>query len=139
MRDKNNILCHTLLMKTIHTVEKQIERVKNQLLKLGDMHPGSLSKQFNICGTPGCRCKDPVNPKKHGPYYQLSFVHQGKSSSRFIQPQDVPEIKRHVANYKKFKALVESWKTLAAELTKLKMDILKMNRAKKSNVEKISE
>ena len=122
-------------MKTINAIEKQIDRIKTQLLNLGDMHPGSLSKQFNICGSPGCRCKDPVNPKKHGPYYQLSFVHQGKSSSRFIQAEDVPEIKRQVANYKKFKALVASWKILAAERAKLKMDILKMNRTKKSNLE----
>lgn len=109
-------------MKTIDSIEKQIADIKNQLLNLGDMHPGSLTKQFNICGAPNCRCKDHENPQKHGQYYNLSFVLKGRSTSRFIRSEDAPEIKKQVANYKKFKKLVEDWKTLAAELAKLKMD-----------------
>ena len=61
------------------TLEKQIEETKKTLVALGDMRPGSLSKQYNVCGKPGCSCKaDP--PKKHGPYYQVSYTRKGKSS-----------------------------------------------------------
>lgn len=112
-------------MQMLKKIEKQIADIKKQIFDLGDMHPGSLSKQFNICGCPTCKCKDPVEPKKHGPYYQLSFVHRGKSTSRFIKPQFVPEIKQQVANYKKFKELVEQWKALAADAAKIKIDAAK--------------
>jgi hypothetical protein len=45
------------------TLERQIEKTKQAL---GDMRPGSLSTQYNVCGKLGCRCKaDP--PQKHGP------------------------------------------------------------------------
>jgi len=45
---------------------RQIERVKVKLAALGDLRPGSLSTQYNVCGTPGCRCKA-TPPEKHGP------------------------------------------------------------------------
>ncbi len=115
-------------MKTTRYYENKIKIVKKKLLKIGDMHPGSLTKQFNVCGNPGCKCKDPKNPKKHGPYYQLSFVSKGKSTSRFIAPEIVPEIKKQLANYKKFKKLVETWKSLAADLAKLKIDMAKKTK-----------
>ena len=72
---------------------RQIEKVKGQLAALGDLRPGSLSTQFNVCGTPGCRCKA-TPPEKHGPYYQVSFTRKGKSSSKFVRKED---LSRHPA------------------------------------------
>ena len=125
-------------MQTINALEKKIANIKNQLLNLCDMHPGSLTKQFNICGNPNCSCKDPDNPQKHGPYYNLSFVLKGRSTSRFIRSEYASEIKKQVANYKKFKSLIEDWKTSAAELAKLKIDMMKM-QGKKSAKQKTAK
>ena len=91
------------------------------------MHPGSLSKQFNICGNKTCKCKDPENPKKHGPYYQLSYSHKGRSTSRFIKEHLVKEVEQQTKNFKKFKQLVEEWKILATELAKLKTNARKVS------------
>jgi hypothetical protein len=55
--------------------QQQIDQIKQELLALGDMRPGALSEQYNVCGKPNCRCKDPRKPQKHGPYYQLSYTH----------------------------------------------------------------
>ena len=49
------------------TREEQIcQRIQRQLAAMGPVLPGSLSEQWNVCGTPGCRCKARSNPKKHG-------------------------------------------------------------------------
>ena len=32
------------------TLERQIEKTKQALVALGDMRPGSLSTQYNVCG-----------------------------------------------------------------------------------------
>lgn len=120
-------------MQAITALEKKILSIKNQLLSLGDMHPGSLTEQLNICGNPKCKCKDPENPQKHGPYYNLSFVLKGKSTSRFIKSENVAEIKKQVANYKKFKLLIEEWKTTAAILAKMKIDEAKKNKQQEKN------
>jgi len=31
--------------------EQQVQRIKKQILELGAMLPGSLSEQWNVCGT----------------------------------------------------------------------------------------
>jgi hypothetical protein len=54
------------------------------LLDLDPLHPGSLSRQYNVCEKIACRCKDPAKPRRHGPYYQVSYVHLGHSTSRFV-------------------------------------------------------
>ncbi|MFQ5655468.1 MAG: DUF6788 family protein, partial [Planctomycetota bacterium] len=41
----------------IRQLERAIEKTKAQIAKLGELRPGALSQQYNVCGTPGCRCK----------------------------------------------------------------------------------
>ena len=64
-------------------------------------------------GTPGCKRKDPKHPQRHGPYYQLSYTLRGKSSTVFVKPQDVAEVRRRIRRYGEFKqlcgALVEAY------------------------------
>ncbi len=101
-------------------LERQIEKVKQDLAALGDLRPGSLSTQYNVCGSPGCRCKaDP--PQKHGPYYQVSFSRKGKSSSKFVKKEDLPTIRRQLKNYERMKELVDRWIDLATELSNLRL------------------
>ena len=97
-------------------IQHQIEAVKKQLAELGSMHPGSLSEQYNICGNPGCRCKDPKDPQRHGPYYQLSYTWRGKSSTRFVRQEGVAKMREKVSNYKRFRELVNECVDLSLEL-----------------------
>ena len=100
----------------ISEIEQRIEAIKRSLTKLGPMHPGSLSEQYNVCGKPRCRCKAPKKPRRHGPYYQLGFTWRGKSSSRFVRLERVTEIRHKVENYKRFRELVNQWVDLAVQL-----------------------
>lgn len=96
--------------------EMRVEKIKQELQKIGEMRPGSINKQLTVCGRSGCRCVDPKNPKRHGPYYQLSYVHQGKSTTQFIQEKLVPEVTLQLDNYKAFKALTTEWVDLALSI-----------------------
>jgi hypothetical protein len=104
---------------------RQIEQLKQQLVALGPIHPGSIGEQYNVCGTPGCRCKDPDDPRKHGPYYQLSFSWRGRSSTRFVRPDRIAATREKVANYKRLRELVNEWVDLAVELERLERDAAK--------------
>ena len=99
---------------------RQIERVKGQIAALGDLRPGSLSTQYNVCGTPGCRCKA-TPPEKHGPYYQVSFTRKGKSSSKFVRKEDLAAVRRELKNYVVMKTMVDRWIDLASELSNLRL------------------
>jgi hypothetical protein len=99
-----------------NSIERKIERLKQQLAGLGPMHPGSLSEQYNVCGKVGCRCKDAKNPQKHGPYHQLSFTWRGKGRTRFVRSDRLAEVREKVANYKRFRELTDEWVDLMVEL-----------------------
>ncbi len=85
--------------------ERKVEKLIKKLAKLGPILPGSISEQWNVCGTPGCRCKDSKTPKRHGPYYQLSFTVGGRSSTMFIKKEALPEARKRIKRYQQFKAL----------------------------------
>jgi hypothetical protein len=114
----------------IQNLERRIQEIKAELAALGEMRPGSLSKQYNVCGKSNCRCKDPQNPQRHGPYYQLSWVHRGKSTTQFIRPPLLPEVRAQIASYHKFRKLTEEWVNLALRLAQAKL------RAARSNLSK---
>lgn len=109
------------MQREIQSLEKKIEAIKGELVQLGDLRPGSLSRQYNVCGNPRCRCKASP-PQKHGPYYQLSYTRKGRSSSRFVQRKDLPEVKRQISNYTRLRQLVDRWIDLATELSILKAE-----------------
>lgn len=106
-------------MKPIPWIQKweaQIARIKTQLQAQGLMRPGSLSRQYNVCGKPGCRCKDPQHPRRHGPYYQLNYVYRGKKTSKFIRSENLRQVRAELANYKQFRRLTEQWIGLALQV-----------------------
>lgn len=105
---------------SIQNLEARIAQVKRQLQAQGPMRPGSLSRQYNVCGKPGCRCKDPKHPRRHGPYYQLNYVYRGKKTSKFIRPEVLKQVQAELANYKKFRRLSEQWIGLALNLAQAK-------------------
>jgi hypothetical protein len=100
-------------------LQRRIEQIKRQLGSLGPMHPGSLSEQYNVCGQPACRCKDPQQPQRHGPYYQLSYVCGGKHTTRFVTASRVAAMREKVANYRQFRELINEWVELAVEMERV--------------------
>jgi len=99
-------------------LERRIERIKGEIRELGPLHPGRITKQFNVCGTPGCRCKDPQNPRKHGPYHYLSYTFQGRSKTVFVPKGCVAEMNRRAQRYRRLKGLVEELVEASVRLAK---------------------
>ena len=102
--------------RTVKTWEAKIVQIKAQLQAHGPMRPGSLSRQYNVCGKPGCRCKDPEHPRRHGPYYQLNYVYRGKKTSQFIRGEILRQVRIELANYKQFRRLTDRWIGLAIQM-----------------------
>lgn len=93
-------------------------KIKQALSELTDLRPGSLSRQYNVCGNPTCRCKaDP--PRRHGPYYQVSFTWKGRSRSQFVRAEDVPRVRKQLKNYRRLRLLMDEWITAELELATL--------------------
>ena len=100
---------------------KQIEKAKQTLALIGDMRPGSLSTQVNVCGKAGCKCK--ATPlQKHGPHYQVSYTRKGKSGRKFVKKEDLPEVRRQLKNDERMKLLTQRWIELSMELSTLRLN-----------------
>ena len=105
-----------VILRKIQRLQKRIASIKALLMSLGPLHPGSLSEQYNVCGKPGCRCKDPRHPRRHGPYYQLNYVFRGKKTSRFVPRQEVAQLREELARYKALRRSTEQWTGLALQI-----------------------
>ena len=97
--------------KHLHEIQKRIDRIKTQLATIEDMRPGSLTRQY----------KDPES--QSGPYYQLSYTRDMKSRTEYIARDSVREVRRQIANYRRFKALSTEWVNLSIEHSRLKMKL----------------
>jgi hypothetical protein len=95
----------------IAQIDQRIERIKAAIVAIGEMRPGSLSRQF----------KDPEAGT--GAYYQLSFTLEMKSRTDYIPRECVPQVRRQVANYKRFKALSAQWVALGIERSRLQIKL----------------
>jgi len=95
--------------KRLAQISKRIERIKSELAAIGEMRPGSVSKQFK-------------NPQlQQGAYYQLNYSQGGRSRTEYVPRAFLRDVRSQLVNYKRFKALTAEWIELSIEQSRLKM------------------
>lgn len=109
---------------TEREIEHRIAAIKRELSTLGPLRPGSVSRQYNVCGSPNCRCKA-APAQRHGPYYQLSYTYQRKSSSEFVREQDLRDVQRQLDTHARLRTLVDEWVGLGIQQARLARDARK--------------
>jgi len=102
--------------KRLLKIEKQIDKIKQELLDIGEMRPGSLTKQYRNA------------KEKKWEFYQISYTHKMKSKTEYVRAPHVDDLKNQINTYKKFKALMEKWIDLAIEHSKIKMELANRNK-----------
>jgi hypothetical protein len=98
--------------KKLARIEQQIEQIKQELMGIGEMRPGSLTKQHRKGAD-----------DKQWEFYQLSYTYKMKSKTNYVRAQHVAELKEQIKTYKRFKKLVEKWIDLAIEHSKTKVSL----------------
>ena len=97
----------------LEKLESQIESVKREVLKLGPMRPGSISKQY----------RRPAE-KKH-PFYQISYTHRMRSRSEYVRKEHLRALRLETAEFKRFKKWVEVLVALSLRASKMRVERLK--------------
>ena len=93
----------------LERMETRIQKIKQELLALGPMRPGSITRQYRL-----------PNEKKR-PFYQISYTHRMKGRSEYVRPDDLAALRRETANFKRFKKLVDRWVDLALAASQLRV------------------
>ena len=102
--------------KKLAQIERKIEAVKEELLLIGEMRPGSLTKQYH-------------NRKEgKGSYYQISYTYKMKSRTEYVRPEFVADLRTQIKNFKRFKNLTQRWIDLAIEHSRLKIELAKQTK-----------
>jgi hypothetical protein len=92
----------------VKRLEDRIERIKCELAQLGPMRPGSISLQYR-------------NPRERKtPYHQISYTHRMKSRTEYLRRENLAAVRREVANFKRFRKLVDQWTDAALRLSQIK-------------------
>ena len=89
-------------------LEVQIEEIKRELMTLGEMRPGSLTRQRRK----GCAT---------GEYYQLSYTHRMKSKTEYVRKEFASVVREQVVAFRRFRKLTQLWVKLAILHAQLKM------------------
>ena len=89
-------------------IDKRIDKIKVELAKIDDMRPGSLTEQRR-------------KPEDEHGYYQLSYTHAGRGRTEYIPRSLVRNVRREIANYKRFKELTMEWIDLSIEKSRLRI------------------
>jgi len=89
--------------KSLKKIDERIQRVKDQLLALGPMRPGTLTRQYR-------------KPRpRQGAFWQISYTHHMKSRSEYARPNEVATVRQEIAQFRRFKKLTADWVELALE------------------------
>jgi len=97
-------------MKTqkIAQLETRIQSIQEQLQTIGAMRPGSLSRQFR-------------KPKeKKGAFWQLNCTHKMRTTTEYVRPECLPQIRAELKEYQRFRKLVEKWIENSLLISRLK-------------------
>lgn len=86
-------------------LRSEIKNVKRQMARLGEMLPGSLTRQKRKWGKE---------------YWQLSYTHRGKGGTRYVSEENYEAVKSQVENYGKFRELCKRLVDLSLEQAKLR-------------------
>ena len=104
--------------KRIRQIEQRIDRIKEELKKIGPMRPGSLTRQY----------RDPEHGT--GAFWQISYTRHMKSRTEYVRKEWVAQIRKQIATHKWFKRLIDQWIDLSIEQSQLIMKIAKTTRTK---------
>lgn len=100
--------------KKIQKLEDKIKKLKQSIVGLGSLRPGSVTQQ--IAGGPG---------RKPRRYWQISYTYKMRSRTDYLRDDLVEAVKREALEYKKFKKIVDEIIDLSIQLSKEKIEIAK--------------
>lgn len=78
-----------------------------ELSRLGDFQPGSISSVRRRCGKPNCHCAQPNDPG-HGPHQQLTQKIAGRTVTHTLSsPSSVRKAEKEIAEFRRFQTLAQ--------------------------------
>jgi len=103
----------TQLERRLKRLRADYEAAKARITEIGFTCEGSLVERYTTCNNPNCRCQDPN--QRHGPYWQLSWKHGGKTVSKLLPAEDAVLYREWIGNRRRLEAALEQIRDLSRQ------------------------
>jgi hypothetical protein len=126
------------------SLEQRREQLFDELAKLGDFRPGTLSVNFRKCGRENCACAREEGHPGHGPQYLWSTTQKGKSRAQNLRlGPEIKKVEREIETYRRFTELCGELVEVSEQICKLRpvagtMDERELSDQKKTLEKKYS-
>jgi hypothetical protein len=99
-------------------IEEKIAEIQRAIGAMQYLSSGTLLKRTKVCGNPNCHCaRDPA--ARHGPYYEWSYLKDGRLRHRTLTPNQAELMRLAIANYRKARTLLRTWEAHTQRLIEL--------------------
>ena len=97
---------------------RQFEAYRDELVQIGFILTGSITKRFMRCGTPGCKCQ--TDPKAiHGPYFEWTRKVRGKTVSVRLKENEAKQLMEWIENKRHFYKTISKMEKVTLEAVDL--------------------
>ena len=89
-------------------VPSEVRSLVQLLAETMPMRRGSVTERFVKCNKAGCACRESEDAR-HGPYYSVSRVVNGRTRSRWLAADQAQIVQRQVEHGKQFRKRIEAY------------------------------
>jgi hypothetical protein len=105
---------------SLAALESQREQLYQQLSRLGDFRPGTISVNYRRCGKGNCVCAQPEH-RGHGPQYLWTTTQKGKSRAQHLRlGPELEKAEQELENYRQFLRLCDELVGVNEQLCRLR-------------------
>ena len=90
--------------------------LKREVLDLGFLRRGTVTRRFMPCGKPGCCCLARP-PELHGPYYQWTRKVKGKTKTVRLTPEQAKLVENWIANGRQLDTITRKMERVSLRAT----------------------
>jgi hypothetical protein len=106
--------------KTLEELEAFRDKLRRQLLEIGDFQSGTIYPRFRKCGKSNCACAQPHHPG-HGPQYLRTTAKGGKNRAENLRiGPELEKAIREAENYQRFVSLCKELVDVNEQICRLR-------------------
>jgi len=101
-------------------LKDEFESVKKEIADISYLKKGSITKCYQTCRNPNCRCHR-ADKFKHGPYFLLTSKEKAKTKTFSVPEGMLSEVKSYIKNYKILKSKIMLLEEISEKIIKIKI------------------
>ena len=102
----------------VQELKQEFERIKKEIASIGLVKKGSITRTYQSCRNPNCRCnKDPRF--RHGPYYLLTTKEKARTRTFSVPQEMLSEVGSYMDNYNLLISKVKILEGISEKIIKL--------------------